>query len=154
MLDDVDVVAEGGRPGGFEVERIVGDEDGGIGAALDLEEAANFFESAAAGGDVVVGFVGFEMLSVEIEEDVAAGDDFGGGVVVFDVIGTEAHAAVGDVHVVVGDVQVADAALRTAGGDFGDAAFDGGRANLLGGNCLLALGEKESRQRRYPGKEG
>jgi hypothetical protein len=72
------------------------------------------------------------MLGVEIKENVAAGDDLGSGVVVLDVIGTEAHAAVGDVHVVVGDVHAADAPLGSAGGDFGDAAGGRRSGDLLG----------------------
>jgi hypothetical protein len=131
MLDDVDLFGEAVDFLGFEVERIAGDEEAGIGAALEFQETADFFECAATRGDVVVGFVGFEVLRFKVEDDVAAGDDLGSGVIVFDVIGAEAHAAVGDVHVVVGDVHAADAALRPLRGNFRDAA--GGR---LSGNLL------------------
>jgi len=131
VLDDVDLLGEAVDFLGFEVERIAGDEEAGIGAALEFQEAADFLEGAAACGDVVVGFVGFEMLRFKVEDDVAVRDDLGSGVVVFDVVGAEAHAAVGDVHVVVGDVHGANAALSALRGDFGDAA-----GRWLGGNLL------------------
>jgi len=141
MLDDVDLFGEAIDFLGFEIERIFGDKKARIGAALQLQEPADFFKSATASGNVVVGFVGFEMLRFKIEDDVAAGEDLGSGVIVLDVIGAEAHATVGDVHVVVGDVQTADSALRTARGDFGDAA--GGR---LDGNLLRKNGEGQERE--------
>jgi hypothetical protein len=72
------------------------------------------------------------MLRFKVEDDVAVGDDLRSCVVVFDMIGAEAHAAVGDVHVVVGDVGAADAALRALGGNFRDAAGRRLSGDLLG----------------------
>jgi hypothetical protein len=150
----VEVVAESFDLAGFEIKRIVGDEDGGIGAALDFDGAANAEESAAAGADIVVRFVGFEVLILVVVLNVAAGEGFGSLVIVFDVIGAEALFAIVNVHVVVGDEEITFAALRAGGGEFRDAAFDGGRANLLGGSQAVAGGRKEDKQRRYPGKKG
>ena len=96
----------------LEVQRIVGDQDGGIGAPLDFDGAAHVGEGAAAGADVVVRFVGFQVLIFVVEDDVAAGDGFVGLVVVFDVVGLQALVAVVNVHGAVGDGEVALALLR------------------------------------------
>ena len=113
----------------LEIERIFGDQDGGIGLALDSDEAADVGEGAAAGADVVMGFIGFEMLIFVIEDDVAARHRFVGLIVVFDVIGAEALIAVMDVDGVFGGGDVALVCLWAGGGDLGDAAF--GRLTVL-----------------------
>ena len=112
--EDVEVVVVLLDVFGFEVERIFGDEDGGIGFALDFDEAANVGEGAAAGADVVVGFVGFEVLIFVVENNVAARDGFVGLVVVLDVVGAEALIAVVNVNGAVGGGDVALARLRAA----------------------------------------
>src|SRR5262249_25164286 len=116
---------------GFEVERIFRDEDGGIGFALDFDEAADVDEGAAAGADVVVGFGGFEVLIFVVENNVATRVGFVGLIVVLDVIGAEALVAVVNVYGVVGGGHVALVGLLTKGGEFGDAAF-GRLTDLLG----------------------
>jgi len=93
------------------------------------------------------------MLIIEIVLDVAAGEGFGGLVVVFDVIGAQALVGVMDIDIVVGDEEIALAALGTFGGKFGDAAFGLGRAALLGhgtGGARENHGKREQRQ----GQEG
>ena len=54
---------------GFEVEGIGADEQRGIGPALDSQRGANVMESAAAGVQIVVGFVGFDVLIEPIEDE-------------------------------------------------------------------------------------
>jgi len=46
----------------FEIKRIARDEDGGIGAALKFDGAADVVKCAAPGADVEVGVIGFEVL--------------------------------------------------------------------------------------------
>ena len=115
----------------FEVEWIVCDQNGGIRFALDFDEAAHVGEGAAAGADVVVGFVGFEVLILVVENDVAARDRFVGLVVVLDVVGAQALVAVVNVDGAVGGGDVALASLRSARRKLGDAPF-ARLTNLLG----------------------
>ena len=154
MVNDVEVASESFYLPGFEIKRVVGDEDRGIRTTLDFNRAADMEEGAAAGAHVVVSFVGFEMLVLVVVLDVAAGEGFGGLVIVFHVIGAKALLAIANVDVVVGDEEIAFAALRTRGRELGDTAFDGGRANLLGGSNLVTPSKNERRQRRYPEKKG
>src|ERR1700719_5355013 len=110
LLNNVEVASESFYLAGFEIKRVIGDEDGGIWAALDLNGAADAEEGAATGADVIVSFVGFQVLVLVVVQDVAAGESFGGLVIVFDMIGAEALLAIVDVHVVVGDEEIAFAA--------------------------------------------
>ncbi len=95
---------------GFEMKRIRADEQSGIGAALDTERGANVMESAAAVVQIVLRFVGFDVLVEPIELDVAARDDDAGVVVVFHVIGAQADVFVMQIDIAVG---VRDAAHLT-----------------------------------------
>ena len=106
-------------------------QDRGIRFALDAYETAHVGEGAAAGADVVVGFVGFDVLIFIVEDDVAARDGFVGLVVVFDVVGAEALIAVVNVDGAFGGGDVALAGLRADRGEVGDAAF-GGLTDFLG----------------------
>ncbi len=97
----------------FEIERIVGDEDGGIRFPLDADESAYVGEGAAAGADVVMGFVGFDVLIFVVVDDVAAREGFVGLVVVLHVVGAEALISVMNVDGAIGGGDVALAGLRT-----------------------------------------
>lgn len=84
-----------------------------------------------AGADVVMSFIGFEVLVVVVEADVAAGKGFGGFFVVLDVIGLEALVAVVNVDVIVREEEVAAFLLRAARPDFDVAGFVGVEGRLL-----------------------
>ncbi len=58
-----------------------------------------------------MGFVGFEMLILEVVLDMAASQRLGSLVVVFDVIGAQTLAGVTDVDIIVCDEEIAFAAL-------------------------------------------
>jgi hypothetical protein len=131
----------------FEIERIVGDKEGGIGLALDLNHTANVKKRAAAIADVVVRFVRFDMLIFEIILHVAARESFRGLIVVFDMIGAKALVGVMDVDVVVGNEEIALAALGALGRKLGDAALGNGRADLLrGGGTRAGKNQGEKKQ--------
>ena len=91
----------------FEVERIFGDQNGRIWFAFDFDGAAYVGEGAAAGADVEVRFVGFEVLIFVVEDDVAARHGLVGLIVVFDVIGAQALVAIVNVDGSVRDRNVA-----------------------------------------------
>ena len=99
---------------GFEIERIVGDQNGRIWFAFDFDGAAYVDEGAAAGADVEVRFVGLEVLIFVVEDDVAARGGLVGLIVVFDVIGAQALVAIANVDGSVRDRNVALALLRSA----------------------------------------
>src|SRR6266436_975322 len=131
FTNEVDIAGKAFHFAGLEVERILGQQEGGIGAALDLHGAVDVAEEAAAGADVVMGFVAIEMLIFVIELHMAASNGLRRLVVVFDVVGAQAQSSIADVYVAVRDVEVALAALRSGGRKLGDAALAGGQANLL-----------------------
>jgi hypothetical protein len=133
-VNEINVAGESLDIASFEIERIVGDQDGGIGTAFNLYGAVDVVEKAVAGADVVMGFAGFDVLVVVIQLNVAGGNGFVGPDVVFDVVGAEARAAIVDVHIAVGGDDVALAALRFCF-HVGDAAFAGGEAGLLSENA-------------------
>ena len=136
FADDVDVFAEAFDFFGLKKERIVRDQERGVGFADDFYGAVGVVEKAVAGVDVVVGVIGVEVLIFEVVVNVAGSDDVGGGVVVLDVVGGEAGLAVDDDDVAIGDVEVALAALRTAGGDFRELPLGAGKMRgLLGTGC-------------------
>ncbi len=151
LADEIDVAREPLDFTGLEVEGIRRDEDHGVGAAEDLDGAADVAEGAEAGGDVVTGFVGFEVLVFVVELDMAAGEGVAGAVVVLHMVGAEAKFLVLEVHVAIGDEEVALALLRTAGGKRGVAAFAGGEMDLLGrrgGNSLGRCCDSQKREER------
>jgi hypothetical protein len=62
-----------------------------------------------------VGFVGFEVLILEVVLHVAAREGFRGLIVVLDVIGAQALAGVMDINIIVRDEEIALTALWTLG---------------------------------------
>jgi hypothetical protein len=72
LANDVEIVAESFNIVGLEIQRVVGHQESGIGTSFDFDRAADVPESAATRADVVVGFVGFEMLILEVVLDMAA----------------------------------------------------------------------------------
>jgi len=64
-----------------------------------------------AGADVVMCFIGFEVLVVVVELNVAGGDRFEGPAVVFDVVGAKTHVHIVNINVTVAEVTSAAAAL-------------------------------------------
>ncbi len=112
LVNEVEIVAKSLHQMRFEIERIIRDEQRGVGAALDFQRAADVGEGATAGAHVVVGFIGLEVLILEVVLDVAARESFRGLVVVFDVVGAQALAGVMNIDVVVGDEEIALPALR------------------------------------------
>ncbi len=131
MTDEIDVVGEAFDFGGLEIERVLRNQDQGVGATLHFDGAMDVRKNAVAGADVVVGFIGFKMLVVVIEADVAASDGFGGLLVVFDMVGLEALVAVMNVDVIVGNKEVAALLLGATGPDFDIAGFGGVQGGLL-----------------------
>jgi hypothetical protein len=146
----------------LEVERVVGDQDGRIGAAYDFDGAANVGERATAGADVVVSFVGLEVFILVVVHDVAAGDDFVGLVIVFDVVGLQALVAIVNIDSAIGEGEVALLFLGTGGGKLSNAALSGRRFNLLGRRGTRAKGDaqkhepnrEQRRQRKYGARRG
>ena len=69
-------------------------------------------KEAVAGADVVMGFIGFEVLVALIELNVPGSGGFVGLPVVFDVVGAKTGVRVVNVHVAVSGRDVAFAALR------------------------------------------
>ena len=68
-------------------------------------------KEAVAGADVVMGFIGFEVLVAVIELHVAGSGGFVSLPVVFDVVGAKTGFRVLNVHVAVSGGDVAFAAL-------------------------------------------
>jgi len=155
--NEVNVTGKAFDFGSLEVERVLGNQDEGIGAAFDFDSAANVGEGAMAGADVVAGFLGFEMFIVVVETDVAPGKRLGSFFVVFDVVGLEALVAEVDVHAVIGDKKVAAFLLWAARPDFDIAGFAGVQANLLGGGggeCRTKERKKKNREREKEAERG
>ncbi len=132
-MNNVEVVGKPLHQASFEIERVIGNEEGGSWLALDFYRAANVDKRAAAGADVVVGFLGFEMLIFEVVSDVATRERLICVVVVLDVIRSQALTGVVDVDVVVGDEEISLAALRALSRKLGDTTLGSGRADLLRG---------------------
>ena len=88
-------------------------------------------ESASTGSNVQDAIVGFEMLIFKVEQNMSANRGLGTVIIVFSVIGAEAHVGVCDVDSTIGDEEVALLLLWAAGGDFCRAAGSGGQADLL-----------------------
>jgi hypothetical protein len=132
MADNVVVRRDPFNFFGFEVEGILGDENGRVGTAFQTDGATGVFESAAPRADVKFRLLSFDVLIVEIKLDVTAGGGLRGDAVVLHVIGLKAKVAVMDVDVPIGQIKVALFGLRAAGGNLGDRAGSGRDANLLG----------------------
>jgi hypothetical protein len=155
--NEVNVTGEAFDLRSLKVERILGNQDEGIGAAFDFDSAANVGEGAVAGADVVAGFFGFEVFVVVVELDVAASKRFRGLFVVLDMVGLEALVAKVDVHVVIGDKEVAAFLLGAAGPDFHVAGFAGMQADLLGtggGKRRAKEKKKKNREREKEAERG
>src|SRR6267143_2987189 len=115
----------------LEVQRIFGNQECRIGPPLDFEVAANVVEEAMTGADVVVCFIGIEVLVAVIELNVAGGGGFVGLAVVFDVVGAKTGLRVVNINVAVSRDDVAFAALRFSF-QICDSAFGRRKASLLG----------------------
>ena len=111
-VDEIDLSREAFYLSCFEVKRIIGNQDCRIGPPLDLDAAANVVKQTVSGADVVVSFIGFEVLVAVIEPNVAGSGGFVGLAVVFDVIGAKTGVRVLNVHVAFSSGEVAFAALR------------------------------------------
>jgi len=122
-------------------------------AGARFHRTANVAKRAAAGADVVMGFLGFEVLIFEVVSHVAARESFRGLIVVLDVISAQALAGVVDIDVVVGDKEIALAALRAVRRKLGDAALGSGPADLLRGGRSRASENQGERKQRYPRKK-
>src|SRR5437667_133768 len=95
----------------LEVQRIIGNQEHRIGPPLDLYGSPNVVKEAVTRADVVVSFVGFEMLVAVVKLNVPGRRGFVGFSVVFDVVSAKAGVPVMDVHVAVGSCDIAFAAL-------------------------------------------
>ena len=130
-VHDENVVGVAFDVAGFKIQRILGDHHHRVGAAEYFDGAANVFEGANAGGEVEVRFGGFEVLVFVVELHVALGERIAGGVVIFDVIGTQPHAGILQIDIFVGDEEVALVSLRAFRGKLGVLAFAGRQTHLL-----------------------
>jgi len=135
--DEIDVIGEALDFGRFEGKWVLRDQDQGIGATLELYGAANVGEDAVTGADVVMRFIGIEVLVVVVKLDVAASEKLGGLLVVFHVIGAKTFVAIVDVHITIRDEKIAALLLRAGRPDFYLTAFRRAQMNLLrhGGNA-------------------
>src|SRR6267143_6959432 len=129
-MDEIHIAGKALDVACFEIKRIVGNQDGGIGPALDLDTAPNIVEKAMAGADIVMRFVSLQVLVVIVEQNVAGGDGFEGLAVIFDVIGAKARVSIADVDITIGGGDVAPAALRSCF-QLGDAGLRRRQMNLL-----------------------
>ena len=129
-MDQIHIAGEAFDVARFKIERIVGNQDGGIGTALDLDSAVNIVEKAVAGADVVMRFVSVEVLVVVVKLNVAGGDSFEGLAVVFDVVGTKTRVSIADVDIAIGGGDIAAPALRFCF-ELGDAGLQRRKMNLL-----------------------
>ena len=145
-VDEVQTAGEALDVARFEVKRIVRNQDRGIGVAFDFDIATNVVEKAVAGADVVVRFVGFEVLVVVVELNVAGGDGFEGLPVEFNVVGAKTGVPVMDVDVSIGGGDVAAAALRFRF-QVGNAAFGGRKTNLLSRGAARRRSRKAKEKR-------
>src|SRR5207245_8122029 len=114
----------------FEKKRIAGNQDGRIGAALDLYRAVNVVKKAVTCADVVMRFAGFQMLVVVVELYVAVRGGFVRLAVVFHVVGAKTGVRVMDVHIAVRSDDLAFATLRFRF-QIGDSSPAGRQAGLL-----------------------
>jgi hypothetical protein len=145
--DQINVARKALDFAGFEIERILGNKNRGIGLTFDFHGPTNIVKKAVAGADVVVRFVGFEMFVVVVQQDVASGDGFVVSIVVFDVVGPETRASIVNVHVAVsgGDFALAGLCFRF---EVGDAAFAGRRPSLLTGSEMRGYAGQHKEKRR------
>ena len=81
-----------------------------------------FWNVPLVGGDIQDAFVGFQMLVLEVEDNMPASDSLRSVIVVLDMIGPQAHAGIIDVHILIGDEQIALLLLRAAGRNIRHAA--------------------------------
>src|SRR5205823_3364306 len=125
----------------FEIQRIVADQKRRVRTALDFQGAAYVDKGAAAGSDVVMGFVAFKMFVLMIVLHVAAGVGFVGLIVVLNMIGAKALSAKTEVDVVVGDEEAPFTTLWSSGGEFRDATFRRRGWRLLPGPELAGRNE-------------
>src|SRR6266513_2788784 len=111
-VDDVDLSREAFDVPRFKVERVFGNQNCRIGPPLDLDVAANGVKQTVSGADVVVSFIGFQVLVSVIELNVAGSGGCVGLAVVFDVVGAKTGVRVLNVHVAFSSGDIAFAALR------------------------------------------
>ena len=130
-VDEVNIIGETFDFGGLEKERILGNQDQGIGAAGHLDSTADVGEEAVASADVVAGLIGFQMLIVVVEANVAASEGFGGLFVVFDVICLEALIPEADIDFIIGNEKVAAFLLGAARPNLDIAGFGRVQGRLL-----------------------
>src|SRR5882724_10874249 len=156
-MDEIHIAGEALDVARFEIKRIVGNQDGGIGPALDLGAAANIVEKAVAGADVVMRFVSLEVLVVIVEQNVAGGDGFEGLAVIFDMVGAKARVSIADVDITIGGGDVTAAALCFCF-QLGDAGLRSRQMNLLsaGERCGRAGegGKKHNQENQGAQREG
>jgi len=152
-VNNVEVVSKPLHQASFEIERIISNEDSGIWLALNFYRAVNVDERAAAGANVILSFLGFEVLIFEVVSYVAARESFRGLIVVLDVVSAQALAGVVDVDIVVGDEEITLAALRAVRREFGDTAPGNVRADLLRGGRSRAGKDQSERKQRHRRKE-
>ena len=131
MTNDVVVRRKAFDLFGLEKQGVLSDKDRGIGATFELYSAANVFEGASTGADVEFSLIGFDVLVVVIELNVARSACLRSDGVVLDVVGSQAKRAIADVDIAVGKVEVALLGLGTTGRNFGDGIGDGRNARLL-----------------------
>jgi hypothetical protein len=95
------------------------------------------------------------MLIFKVEEYVPVDTCLRGGVVVLGVVGSQAHAGIGDVHIAIGDKEVALSLLRATGGDLRDAAGRSGQTDLLGASGNQGREKcREEERKAAPGGRG
>src|SRR5712664_3483057 len=144
-VDKVDVSREALHVPCFEVKRILRNQNCQIGAPLDLDIAANVVKEAVAGADVVMSFIGFEVLVAVVQLDVAGRGGFVRLAVVFDVVGAKSGVPEVNVHLAFSRGDVAFAALRFRF-QICDSAFGGGSGSLLGGGAAWRQNCKREEQ--------
>jgi len=112
MVDEIDGSREAFDVPRFKVKGIIGNQNCRIGSPLDFDAAANVVKETVACADVVMSFIGFEVLVVVIKLNVAGSGSLVGLAVVFDVVGAKLGVRVVNVHVAVSGGDVAFASLR------------------------------------------
>ena len=152
-MDEIYVASEALDVARFEIERIVGHQDGGIGPALDLDSAANIVEKAVAGADVVMRFVSVEVLVAVVKLNVAGGDSFEGLAVVFDVLSAKTRVSIADVDIAISGGDIAAPALRFCF-ELGDAGLRTRKMNLLSACGRAGEGGKKRGQKNQETQRG
>ena len=113
-----------------EVQRVIRNQEYGIGPPLNPDVSADVVKQAVPGADVVVSFIGFEVFVAVVQLDVASSRGFVRLAVVFDVVGAKTSVRVMNVHLAVSCRDIAFAALRLRL-EIGDSTFGGRKASLL-----------------------